>query len=289
MTKTTGLCDFFLTYRLRFCYIFPWDERTDSIDRHPEKQYILLKECNVNTAIILAGGTGTRIGASIPKQFIEIQGKPILAYTLDNFQNHPEIHRIEVVCHRDWKDKVAEIKDRYGFDKIQWITDGGETFQESVLNGVMYLKGKIDPEDIAVISFGVSPFTTEDIIHDGIRVASLHGNAISAEDSVLCTCIKDDEFSTTQNLIRETIKGFSNPWCFRFGELCEAYEEGIRRGLLEKLEPHTTSLYLALGKRLWFSKSHGHNFKITMKEDLERFEGLLLLKQKREAEEISKD
>ena len=238
----------------------------------------------MNVAIILAGGTGTRVGANIPKQFIKIMGKPILAYTLENFQNDLKIDAIEIVCHKDWVDEVQEICEKYKVTKFRWLTTGGDTFQQSTLNGVLNLKDKIKTDDIVVISFSVSPFCTPDIINDSIRVAKEHGNGISAEDSPLCTCIKDDEYSTTQNLIRETIKGFSNPWSFRFGELVKAYEEVQRQGILNKLEPHTTSVYLALGKRLWFSKSSGHNFKITLKEDLERFEGLLLLKQKREME-----
>ena len=240
----------------------------------------------MNIAVVLAGGTGSRVGANIPKQFIEVMGKPILAYALENFQRNPEIDAVEIVCHKDWVEEIKAICEKYGITKLRWLTLGGDTFQQSTLNGVMNLKDKIKPEDIVVISFGVSPFCTPDIVNDSIRIAEKHGNAISAEDSPLCTCIKDDEFSTTQNLIRETIKGFSNPWTFRFGELVEAYEEVIRRGILEELEPHTTSVYLALGKRLWFSKSSGYNFKITLKEDLDRFEGLLLLKQKREAEGI---
>ena len=238
----------------------------------------------MNVAVVLAGGTGTRVGANIPKQFIEVQGKPILAYTLENFQNDDEIDMIEVVCHRDWVEEVRSICDKYNIDKLRWLTTGGETFQESTMNGIFNLKGKISPNDIVVVSFGVSPLCSQDIINDSIRIAREHGNAISAEDSPLCTCIKDDEFSTTQNLIRETIKGFSNPWTFRFGEVVEVYEEAIRRGILDKLEPHTTSVYLALGKRLWFSKSSGYNFKITLKEDLDKFEGLLLLKKQRENE-----
>lgn len=235
----------------------------------------------MNIAVILAGGTGTRVGADIPKQFIEVLEKPILAYTLDNFQNDPEIDAIEIVCHKDWIEEVKQICGKYQITKLKWVTQGGETFQESTLNGIFNLKGKISPDDIAVISFGVSPFTSPDIINDGIRIAREHGNAISAEDSPLCTCIKDDEYGTTQNLIRETIKGFSNPWTFKYGELVEAYEEAIKRGILNDLEPHTTSVYLALGKRLWFSKSSGYNFKITLKEDLDKMEGLLLLKEKR--------
>ena len=236
----------------------------------------------MNVAIILAGGTGNRISAGIPKQFIKVLGKPILAYTLDNFQKDSQIDAIEIVCHKDWIEETRKICVQYEISKMKWLTLGGRTFQESVLNGINHLKGELYPEDIVVISFAVSPFTSSDIINDSIRVAKEHGNAIAAEDSILCTCIKDDEYSTTQNLMRETVKGFSNPWTFRFGELVSAYEEAIRREILDDLEPHTTSVYFALGKRLWFSKSNGHNFKITMKEDLERFEGLLLLKQKQE-------
>ena len=238
----------------------------------------------MNVAMVLAGGTGTRVGADIPKQFIKVMDKPILAYTLDNFQKDSEIDAIEIVCHKDWIKEVQAICEKYCISKLRWLTVGGDTFQQSTLNGVFYLKNRIEPEDIVVITFGVSPFCTPDIINDSIRVAKEHGNGISAEDSPLCTCIKDDEFSTTQNLIRETIKGFSCPWTFRFGELVKAYEEVIQLGLLENLEPHTTSVYLALGKRLWFSKSNGYNFKITVKEDLDKFEGLLLLNQKREVE-----
>lgn len=237
----------------------------------------------MNIAVVLAGGTGTRVGANIPKQFIEVLGKPVIAYTLENFQNHADIDAIEVVCHNDWVDEVKRICIAYGITKLRWLVNGGETFQDSVLNGVFHLKDKIDAEDIVLISFGVSPFTTASIIDDSLRVAKAHGNAISAEDISLCTCIKDDEFSTTQNIIRETIKGFSNPWTFRYGELCETYEKAQALGILPELEPHTTSVYLALGKRLWFSKSTGYNFKITVKEDLDKFEALLLLKQKREA------
>ena len=100
---------------------------------------------------------------------------------------------------------------------------------------------------------------------------------------ILCTCIKDDELSTTQNILRETLKGFSNPWTFRYGELLEAYDTAIAQGILHDIEPHTTSLYFALGKRLYFSKSDPINFKITTPGDLDIFEGLLLLRQKRQA------
>ena len=238
----------------------------------------------MNVGVILAAGVGTRVGTEVPKQFIKILDKPILAYTLEIFQNDENIDAIEIVCHKDWLDVVEAICQDYGITKKKWICTGGATFQESTLNGILNLKDKIDEEDIVVISFGVSPMTPQEDIDDSIRVCREHGNAIASVDIDLCTCIKDNEYSTTQNIIRETLKGFANPWTFKFGEICEAYEEAVRRDILKDLEPHTTSLYMALGKRLWFSQSTSSQCKITHKSDLDVFEGSLLLKQRREKE-----
>ena len=235
----------------------------------------------MNVGIILAGGIGTRVGAGIPKQFVEVQEKPILAYTLEIFQRNDNIDAIEIVCHEDWLDEVETICAKYHITKKQWICTGGLTFQESTMNGIFALKGEISDDDIVVISFGVSPMTPQEDINESIRICKEYGNAIAAVDINLCTCIKDDEYSTTQNIIRENLKGFANPWAFKYGELCEAYELAVEKDILDGLEPHTTSLYLALGKKLWFSQSTSAQCKITHKADIDMFEGYLLLKEKR--------
>lgn len=233
----------------------------------------------MNIAVILAGGTGTRVGAGVPKQFIQVRGKPILAYTLEIFQSNKNIDAIEIVCHRDWLGEIEAICDTYNITKKRWICTGGATFQESVMNGIFHLKNDVSEDDIVVISFGVSPMTPQEDIDDSIRVCQMHGNAIASVDIDLCTCRKDNEESTTQNVIRETLKGFANPWTFRYGELHDAYRQALKMGILEDLEPHTTSLYFALGKRLWFSKSTSMQCKITHKTDLDVFEGQLLLEE----------
>lgn len=232
-------------------------------------------------AVILAGGTGTRVGANVPKQFILFNEKPMLAYTVDIFQQNPNIDAIEIVCHKDWMNYVKEMIEKYGHTKVRWITNGGATFQESTVNGILNLKGEASTDDIVVISFGVSPMTPQEDIDDSIRVCREHGNGIASKDIDLCTCIKDDDESTTQNIIRETMKGFANPWTFNFGEVLEAYETAIEKNMLKDLEPHTTSLYFALGKRLWFSQCTSANVKVTTKQDLDIFEGYLLLQEKR--------
>jgi 2-C-methyl-D-erythritol 4-phosphate cytidylyltransferase len=237
----------------------------------------------MNIAIVLAGGTGNRVGGNTPKQFIEVFGKPILAYTLEIFQNDPEIDAIEIVSHKDWIDETKSICSNYKITKTKWFCVGGSSFQESTKNGVFNLKDKISRDDIVVITFGVSPMTPISDINDSISVCKLHGNGIAATDIDLCTCLKDDSVSSTHGVLRETLKGFANPWSFKFGELCDAYEEIIKLGKFESLEPHTTSLYFALGKRIWFSKSTTPQVKITRKSDIDTFEGFLLLKKEKGA------
>ena len=136
----------------------------------------------MNTALILAGGVGNRFGAEIPKQFVEVLGKPILAYTIEIFEHHPEIDSVLVACVAPYIDAVWQIKEKYGLSKLQWVTEGGDTFQASVYRGLRFLEDKIDRDDIVLVHFGVSPFITADIISDAIRVCREKGNAISSTD-----------------------------------------------------------------------------------------------------------
>lgn len=232
----------------------------------------------MNVAVILAGGTGTRVGANIPKQFIEVDGRTILSYTIQLFQENNNIDAIEIVCHKDWIKFVTYLVQRENFDKVRWITNGGNTFQESVINGVFALKDDLGKNDIVIISFGVSPLTPQEDINDCIRVCKLHGNAISSKDIDLCTCIKENDDYTCTSIIRENLKGFANPWGFEYSELLESYQYAIKNNIIENLEPHTTSLYFKLGKKLWFSQCTSPSVKVTTKQDIDIFKGLMLLK-----------
>ena len=111
----------------------------------------------MNVAIILAGGVGSRVGAGKPKQFIEIFKKPVLVYTIELFENHPEIDAVEVVCIKSHIDYLKELIDKYSLDKVRWIVEGGEDFQHSVINGVNNLKGELNDDDIVLVHYGASP------------------------------------------------------------------------------------------------------------------------------------
>lgn len=231
----------------------------------------------MNVPIILAGGVGSRVGADRPKQFIEVLGKPILVYTIEAFQNHPEIDAIEVVCIESHMDYLRELVEEYNLDKVKWITKGGVDFQHSVINGVNNLKGKLDNDDIVLVHYGASPFVQADIISDAIRVCKEKGNSSPAMSSPLLVGTNDGEKST-EWIDRDKIVIFNAPQCFKFSYVTQLYDEAIEKDLLDKVEPHTTTLMYLMGREIYLSKSSQINIKITNKEDIELFKGYVLAK-----------
>ena len=248
----------------------------------------------MNIAVILAGGVGNRVGAGIPKQFIEVLGKPVLAYTIEPFNEHPDVDAILVVCVKPYVDYIWELKEKYGFDKLRWVCEGGATFQESVMNGMNFLKDKASRDDTVLYHFGASPFITPDIIEDVIRVCKEKGtNAISTTDYLLLSgekistaSVSDKENYTETYINRDTIAVMNTPHAFQYGFLVDMYKEAIETGVIDTVEPHTTTLMYAMGKKIYFSKGSQTNIKITTKEDLGLFEGYVL-KQQRKSKEIT--
>ena len=134
----------------------------------------------MNIAIIIAGGVGNRLGAPVPKQFVEVLGKPVIAYTLEHFQNHPEIDAIELVCVNGYQGHLQTIAEKYGISKLLQIVKGGSEYERSIMNGVAGLEGIAKPEDLVMIHWSASPFISREMITDNIRVCKEKGNAITA-------------------------------------------------------------------------------------------------------------
>ena len=231
----------------------------------------------MNVAIILAGGVGSRFGADIPKQFVEVLGKPLIVYTIEIYQNHPEIDAIEVVCVESHIDYLKSLVDEYDLNKVKWITKGGKDFQHSFINGLNNLKGNIDDDDIVLQHYGASPYTSEDIISDALRVCKEKGNATPAIPAHMLLGSNDGDKSLNW-IDREKVMVLNTPHCFKFEYIYQLYDEAIEKGIVDKVEPHTTPLMYELGREIYLSKSNYLNLKITTKEDLELFEGYLLMK-----------
>lgn len=233
------------------------------------------------TVIVLAGGVGSRVGADIPKQFVEVLNKPILAYTIENFQNYSEIDAIEVVCHSSWIDYCENMVCVYGLTKVKWITPGGETFQDSVMNGINNLKGKMQENDYVLIQYGAAPFTSDKIISDVIQVMKRNGSSVSGTPCYQLMGSNDGNGVSKTWIDRDKYIQIACPYGFKFGYLLDVYERATVQGLLEKIEPHTTSLMYALGDELQLAYGDQTNIKITTKEDLDLFEGYVLMKRRK--------
>lgn len=250
----------------------------------------------MNVALILAGGVGNRVGAGIPKQFIEVCGKPILAYTIEAFENHPEIDTVLVACVKSHMDYIWGMKEKYGLSKLKWVCEGGDTFQGSVLNGVRCLKDKIRRDDIVLIHFGASPFITGDIISDCIRVCKEKGNAISTTDFYLLsgkkkktTSVSDSENYTEEYINRDSVAIMNSPHAFNYGFVSDMYKEAIETGVINNVEPHTTTLMYAMKKKIYFALGSQDNIKITRKEDIDLFEGYVLRQQRKSNTAVTGD
>lgn len=239
----------------------------------------------MNIAVILAGGVGSRVGAGMPKQFVKILGKPVIVYTIEAFQKHEDIDAIEVVCVKSHIDYMKELVDTYGLSKVKWITEGGADFQGSVLNGINNLQDKCSEDDIVLVHFGASPFVEGDIIADAVRVCNIKGNAISTTPFYLLSGVKDDDEKTTKWIDRDTIACMNSPHAFRYGYIRDIYKRAVETGVIKEVEPHTTTLMYKMGETIYFSKGSQSNIKITTKEDLDLFEGYVLMKQRHAQED----
>lgn len=133
----------------------------------------------MKTAIILAGGTGTRVGSKIPKQFINVLGKPIIVYVIETFQNMQEIDAIEIVCLENYIGYMEQLVEEYDLKKVKYIIPGGATYHDSLIKGIDNLRNDLSDDDMIILHIGASPFTSEEIIKDCICVCEKHGNGNS--------------------------------------------------------------------------------------------------------------
>ncbi len=229
----------------------------------------------MNVATVIAGGTGSRMHMDIPKQFINIYDKPVIIYTLEGFQRHPEIDAIEVVCLDGWRDVLERYAAQYGITKLKWIVPGGNSGQESIRNGVYHLEDKLSPDDICIIHDGIRPMVDSSVLSDVIRVCMLHGNAVTATLFTEQIFRARDESTTAEYIPRDSVRKVATPQAYRYGILLAAY----RRAFAEEIgiygSSYTNTMMVDLGYTLHFAAGSDKNIKLTTKDDLELFKAYL--------------
>lgn len=231
----------------------------------------------MNIAIIIAGGSGHRMGQDIPKQFINVYDKPVLIYTLEGFQRHPQIDVIEVVCIDGWHDVVWAYAKQFNITKLKWIVSGGSSGQESIRNGVFNLEGKASDDDIIVIHDGIRPLVDETVLTDVLLVASKYGNAVTSMpyNEQIFVVDTEDPTTTKQYIPRETLRRVSTPQAYQFGLLDSKYHEAFEKNIGVQGSNYTNTMMVQLGVTLHFAAGSDKNIKLTTKDDLEMFKAYL--------------
>ena len=228
-------------------------------------------------AIILAGGIGNRVGQDIPKQFLNVNDKPILIYTLEGFQNNPAIDEIEVVCKEGWHDILWAYAHQFNIDKLKYVITGGSTAQESIRNGVFNLEDKISKDDIVVIHDGVRPMVDEEVLSDVVAVCEKYGNAVtSLPYNEQIFVVDEEDSSTTKKYIpRESLRRVSTPQAYMFGELDECYHYAFDNEIGIHGSSYANTMMVELGKTLHFAAGSDKNIKITTRDDIELFKAYI--------------
>ena len=238
----------------------------------------------MNVAIVIAAGSGHRMGQDIPKQFINVFDKPVLFYTLEGFQKHPMVDAIEVVCLEGWESMVWAYSKQFGIDKLKWIVKGGNSGQESIRNGVFNLEGKVSEDDIIVIHDGIRPLIEPFVLTDVIEKATHFGNAVTSMpyNEQIFVVNEEDSSTTTKYIPRETLRRVSTPQAYRFGLLDEKYHEAFEKEIGIYGSSYANTMMVELGVRLHFAAGSDKNIKLTTKDDLELFKGYISKDKKEE-------
>ncbi len=231
----------------------------------------------MNVAIIIAGGSGHRMGQDIPKQFIHVYDKPIILYTLESFQRHPQIDAIEVVCIDGWHNVLWAYAKQFNIDKLRWVISGGDSAQESICKGVEHLKDVCSEEDTIIIHDGIRPLVDDEVLSDVIAMCETYGNGVTSLPYNEQIFVVDPERpeTTVQYVPRETLRRVSTPQAYRYGVVSRAYERAFREGIGISGSSYTNTMMVELGERLYFAKGSDKNIKLTTRNDLEIFKGYL--------------
>jgi 2-C-methyl-D-erythritol 4-phosphate cytidylyltransferase len=243
-----------------------------------EKKFInmqkkrLLGDDGMNTALIFAGGAGQRMNTQAkPKQFLELHGKPIIVYTLQHFDIHPEIDAITVVCIEGWADELAHQIKQHGIEKVRYIVPGGDGGDRSIYNGLKALEKDCHADDIVLIHDGVRPLITAELISANIEKAKRFGTAITVEPARESIVQLDDDNIISSVPPRAAMYIAKAPQSFRYALIWDLYKQAQHDGIRTIDSANLCSHY---GVEMRTVPSTPNNIKITAPADYYIFRAL---------------
>ena len=178
----------------------------------------------------------------IPKQFITVDERPVIIYTLEAFEKHPEIDAIVVVCIDGWEQVLRAYSKQFNITKLQYIVPGGKNGQESIRNGVMELEKYYNADDLVLIHDAIRPMVSAEIISDNIRVAREYGNAITVIPCAEAMMQTEDGVVSVGSYPRDCLKRTQTPQAFKIGEICDLHRRALEAGITNSVASCTLKI-----------------------------------------------
>lgn len=229
-----------------------------------------------NIGLIIAGGSGARMHQDVPKQFLSVNEKPVIIYTLEAFEKHPDIHAIAVVCIEGWEQVLWAYAKQFNITKLKYVIPGGENGQGSIRNGVYELEKHFAPEDIVLIHDAIRPMVSAEIISDCIVKSKKYGSAITVIPCAEAMMQTEDGVSSIGSYPRDNLKRTQTPQGFPLGKICDLHRRALEAGITNSVASCT--LMIEMGEQVHFSAGSEKNIKLTTVEDIDIFKALLTAK-----------
>lgn len=224
-------------------------------------------------ALLTAGGIGKRMNLDIPKQFIHIENKPLIVYTLEAFQTHPGVDEIIVVCLDGWHDILKSYAKCFNITKLKYIVSGGATNQESIYKGITKLKEYCSGDSIIIVHDGNRGMVSHEVISDALYTYFEYGSAVAAIPCTEAIYTSSDGKTAKKEIPRKSLYRTQTPHVYSLDKMLWAHKEAKKRNIEDTTA--TCSLMTMLGEEIHFSKGSEKNIKITTIEDIDFFEALL--------------
>ncbi len=230
----------------------------------------------MNIALLTAGGSGNRMGQDIPKQFMTIDGKPVIIYTLEAFQYHPEIDAMAVVCLHGWDVVLQAYANQFNITKLKWIFEGADSNQESIHNGILGLKdaGCTD-DDIILVQDGVRPLVSKDIISNNIKTCIKYGYAVTGLTCKEAIMERVHDTIKAIDIPRERLVRTQTPHTYRLGTLLKAHKEAKEKGIVNTVASCTLIASLGMKDQHFVEGNERNGLKLTLPQDVELFKALI--------------
>lgn len=230
----------------------------------------------MNIVLLTAGGTGNRMGQDIPKQFMPIDNKPVIIYTMEAFQRHPEIDGICVICLKGWEVVLQSYANQYNITKLRWIFEGGNSNQESIFRGITGLKDSgCSDDDIILVQDGVRPLVSERIISENISTCKKFGYAVTGLTCKEAIMEQVDDTVREIDIPRERLVRTQTPHTYRLGTLLDGHKKAKEKGIENTVASCTLFSALGITEQHLVRGSEQNGLKLTSPEDVELFKALL--------------